>query len=114
MKKLGLKSGNKIKNRIPKWVFSSKKYLQACIRGLIYTDGSVLPITGKNYTYIWFTCANSDLREDFSKAMNILGYKIAKWNFNGTPETYIGSKELIRKYYKEIGFNNPKHNKCDL
>lgn len=45
--------------------------------------------------------------------MNQLGYKIAKWNYsknsNRGPETYIGAKHLIRKYYKEIGFNNLKH-----
>ncbi len=111
LKYFGLKSGNKIANEVgvPAWIFKSKKYIKACVRGLIDTDGTVLPITGRNYTYIWFTCGNPTLRGDFEKAMKILGYKIAKWNFSRTPETYIGSKELIRKYYKEIGFNNPKH-----
>lgn len=107
----GLKRGNKLKNQvgIPQWIFNSKKYLKACIRGLIDTDGTVLPITGRNYSYIWFTCGNPELRKDFEKAMKILGYKISKWNFHGTPETYIGSKNLIKKFYHEIGFNNVKH-----
>ncbi|MDP2908453.1 MAG: LAGLIDADG family homing endonuclease [Nanoarchaeota archaeon] len=111
LKNYGLKSGNKIKNKacIPLWVFKSKNHLKACIRGLIDTDGSVIPITGRNYPYIWFTCGSPTLRKDFKKAMSILGYKTSKWNFNGTPETYIGSKKLIQKFYKEIGFSNPKH-----
>lgn len=113
LKYYGLKSGDKIKkgNRIPKWIFESDDYIKACIRGLIDTDGTVLPITGRPYSYIWFTSGNYHLREDFENAMKKLGYKIAKWNHNGTPETYIGRKELIRKYYKEIGFNNPKHSR---
>ncbi len=111
LKNYGLESGDKIKNNkgIPEWVFSSEDYLKACIRGLIDTDGSVTAITNRNYTYIWFTNKNAALRDDFEKAMRILGYKIAKWNLSGTPETYIGNKKGIRKFYKEIGFNNPKH-----
>ena len=104
-------SRNKKKNNIsiPKWIFKDKKYIKACIRGLIDTDGCVVPITGRNYTYIWFKSIIPNLRNSFSKAMNILGYKIAKWSGKETPQTYIGKKDLIRKYYKEIGFHNPYH-----
>jgi len=111
LKYFGLKTGDKIKNKfsIPDWIFESEEYLKACIRGLIDTDGTVLPITGRNYSYIWFTSGNPVLRKDFEKAMEILGYKISKWNFSRTAETYIGAKGLIRKYYKEIGFSNTKH-----
>ena len=113
LRKFGLRSGDKIKNGvdIPRWIFESKDYLRACIRGLIDTDGSVVPITGRDYTYIWFSSASEKLRRDFQKAMKILGYKIAKWNFTGTPKTYIGKKELLRKYYKEVNFSNLKHRK---
>lgn len=109
----GLKPNNKMKNNvsIPPWIFRSNNYLKACIRGLIDTDGTVLPITGRNYSYIWFTCNIPNLRKSFEDAMAQLGYKIAKWNHNENrgSETYIGAKNLIRKYYKEIYFNNPKH-----
>lgn len=84
------------------------------IRGLIDTDGTVIPITGRNYSYIWFSCSISNLRISFDKAMKLLGYKTSKWNncnkeTERAPETYIGAKKLIQKYYKEIGFSNPKH-----
>ncbi len=75
--KLGIPIGNKQKNnvQIPSWIFSNKKFLRACIRGLIDTDGSVCPITGRNYSYIWFSSQIHGLQESFSKATNILGFK---------------------------------------
>jgi len=111
LNRFGICFGNKLKNNIeiPGWVFSSKDFLKACIRGLIDTDGSVCSITGRDYTYIWFKSAIPNLRISFSKAMSLLGYKTSGWSKIGTPQVYIGQKNLIRKYYKEIGFNNPKH-----
>ena len=46
----GLFHGNKIKNKlkIPDWIFENKKYLRACIRGLIDTDGSVYRLSNKD------------------------------------------------------------------
>lgn len=111
LKKFGLIEGNKKLNNvtIPKWVFKNGLYIKACVRGLIDTDGCVCPITGRNYTYIWFKSGIPNLRKSFSKAMNLLGYRIAKWSGNETPQTYIGSKDMIKKYHKEIGFSNPYH-----
>jgi len=118
LKNYGLKEGNKVKNnvKIPDWIFENDEYIKACIRGLIDTDGAVCPITGRKYTYIWFKSAVPNLRKSFEKSMEILNYKIAKWCGNKTKksnniayQTYIGNKLGIRKYYKEIGFNNPKH-----
>ncbi len=107
----GLPIGNKVKNNvsIPKWVFSSKAFIKACVRGLIDTDGSIYPITGRNYTYISFKSASKNLRRSFDKAMQILGYKTSKWSKKDVPEIYIGNKRDLAKYNKEIGFNNPYH-----
>lgn len=109
----GLKSGNKVTNnqKIPEWIFESENYLRACIRGLIDTDGSVCPITGRNYHYIWFSSMIPKLRADFDRAMNQLGFKTSKWNIrkNRTPEIFIGSKEMIKKYIQTIGFKNTRH-----
>lgn len=111
LESFGLKTGNKTKNGalIPDWIFSSEKFLKACIRGLIDTDGSVYPITGRKYTYIQFSSASPELRNSFDKAMKILGFKTSKWSKNGTPEIFIGNKKDIEKYGREIGFNNPYH-----
>ncbi|VVC02797.1 tRNA-splicing ligase RtcB [Candidatus Bilamarchaeum dharawalense] len=113
LNRLGFPSGNKVKNNveIPSWVFGSRKYIRACIRGLIDTDGSVCPITGRNYPYIWFKCRIPKLRKSFSKAMNLLNYRISNWSIrkDHVGQTYIGQKSLIYRYYKEIGFNNTYH-----
>ena len=110
---LGIPIGNKLKNnvRIPDWIFSDKKLLRACIRGLIDTDGFVANITGRNYSYIWFSSQISALQESFSKAMNILGFKTSKWRVrdNSTSQIFIGAKAMIEKYSEEISFNNPYH-----
>lgn len=111
LKKIGLKSGDKVKNNIsiPKWIFNSNSFMKSCIRGLIDTDGIVVPITGRDYSYIWYTCKGTNIQKDFDLIMRKLGYKTSKWNYNGTPEVFIGSKYYIIKYCKEIGFRNPKH-----
>ncbi len=113
LKHFGLPSGNKKKNnvKIPNWIFESEDYLKACIRGLIDTDGSVCPITGRDYPYIWFTCNIENLRNTFKKAMKTLGFKTSKWNIQKTrgADTYIGNKTDINKYIKTISFKNRRH-----
>jgi len=109
----GLPSGNKKINnvKIPSWIFKSEEYLKACIRGLIDTDGSVCPITGRDYPYIWFTSNIENLRDTFKMAMEKLGFKTSKWNIRETrgADTYIGNKEHINKYIQTISFKNRKH-----
>lgn len=113
LEKYGLRSGNKIINNqgIPDWIFLSNEYLMSCIRGLIDTDGCVCPITGRNYSYIWFSSRISKLRDDFNKAMQKLEIKTSKWNIRKgrTPEIFIGSKEMIKRYIQTIGFKNERH-----
>lgn len=107
----GFPPGNKKCNNvgIPSWVFESKKYMKACIRGLIDTDGSICPITGRKYPYIWFRSSIPNLRKTFALAMETLGFRLAKWTGKGTPQTCIARKSVVEKYLKEIGFNNSKH-----
>lgn len=115
MKVLGLKAGNKLKNNIgiPSWIFSNKDFLKVCIRGLIDTDGCVYAKWAyKNIPQITFYSSIPRLQEDFTKAMKILGFKISKWsNRKGgsSPVCGIYGKNEVLKYFKEIGFNNPKN-----
>lgn len=117
LKHFGLKPGNKVTNdaSIPQWVFGSKKYLEACVRGLIDTDGSVCPKTRKHKTpSIWFCNASPTIRRDFNKALKILGYRVSKWvvkKNRNSQDCSIGDSNDVWRYCKEIGFSNPKHQK---
>jgi len=115
LKWFGLKNGDKRINgaSFPNWIFENEEYLKACIRGLIDTDGSVYPKTRKHKTpTIWFSSASPFLRNDFAKALKILGYRVSKWTERKNSlcqSCSIGNSEDVIKYYKEIGFSNPKH-----
>jgi len=104
LKEYGFPPGNKISNNvcIPPWIFKSNEYLKACIRGLIDTDGSVSPITGRTYPYIWFKSSIPNLRRTFTLAMNMLGFKLAKWTGKGTPQTYLAKNLWLRSIVKKL------------
>jgi hypothetical protein len=70
---VGLPCGNKIRNRasIPSWIFENEKYLKACIRVLIDTDGSIYALKPNypNLLQICFKNKNSRLLVDFGIAL---------------------------------------------
>ncbi len=109
----GFPSGDKKENnvRIPSWIFHNEEYLRACIRGLIDTDGSVCPITGRDYPYIWFSSNIKGIQESFNEAMNTLKFDTSKWSIvkNRAAECYIAKKEHIARFLREVGFSNSKH-----
>ena len=114
---IGMQAGNKIKNQvtIPFWILENDSYLKACIRGLVDTDGSIYELK-PHWPGLWqicFTNKNEALLKDFReglikigiKCSNIYRYKEGK----GTPKIYITKRSELSKFYKEIGFSNPKH-----
>jgi len=109
----GLKYGDKIRNQvtIPAWIFKKKSYLRACIRGLIDTDGCIYALKPhySNYYQLSFKNYNMTLLRDVRKAFLTLGYPISKISKNN--QIYLTQKVFIRKFYKEIGFSNLKHQK---
>ena len=52
----GFKAGNKIANQstIPEWIKENQKFLVACLRGLLDTDGSFYRLTNQNSYQICF------------------------------------------------------------
>ena len=110
---LGIKSGNKIKNKIsiPKWIFENKDYLKACVRGLIDTDGCIYTLKPKypHYYQLSFKNYNTRLLKDVRKAFIQLGYPISK--ISGGIQIYLTQQEALRKFYKDVGFSNIKHQK---
>lgn len=111
--KLGLKKGNKIKQRIdiPGWIKRNKRLKIACLRGLIDTDGCFYVDIHKRKNKYYFNPAI-----DFSTHSLPLFLSVKKilrdLNYHPT-----GKKEHIRlrrkneiiRYFKEIRFNNSKH-----
>ena len=113
--KLGLKIGNKIKQQIsiPDWIETNKKYQIACIRGLVDTDGCLVihkyKVGGKQYCYkkLNFCSASKPL------VKSVIGI-LKKFDFNprlshNGRNVWIDSQNEVKRYFKIIGSNNPKH-----
>ena len=102
----GIKPGNKITNqsKIPAWVFRKNKYLRACVRGLIDTDGSIYQMG--DYVQICFRNHNQTLLKQTRQALKQLGFYVSNIS---NKKIYISRKAEIRKFFKEIGFSNNKH-----
>lgn len=107
----GQKIGDKIKNgsTIPDWIINNRDYAKACLRGLIDTDGN---IARKNYhartlaMQITFTSHSIILLKQVRDILNNNGFTPSKITRS---QIHLTRKADVRKYIKEIGFNNPKH-----
>jgi len=95
--KLGLKSGNKLENKVevPDWIKSNENYCKACIKGLIDTDGSIYIDNREkyNYTRIQFTNYSQPLLEDFKKMCEDIGIQVVK---GGPHQLQISLKDINR------------------
>lgn len=109
--KIGLRSGDKIKNQItiPEWILENDLFTKACLRGLIDTDGSIFRMSNQdpNLIRISFTNYNEKLLNDTRAAFLKLGYNPSKIINN--KQFFISRQSEIKKYIKEIGFSNDKH-----
>lgn len=113
-KKLGLKTGNKIKQQIdiPNWIKKDKKFKTACIRGLIDTDGSVFAhrykSNNKYYEYkkLAFTSLSRPL---FESAFNILKNIGLNPRISRNRDIWLDSVKDVEKYFNTVGSHNPKH-----
>ena len=102
-------AGNKIINkvRIPKWIKENKIFLSACLRGLYDTDGSFYKLTNQNSYQIHFKNCNFYLLQDVRESLIKLDINPSKIICNKS--LVVTKKSEIEKFYKVIGFSNPKH-----
>lgn len=115
-KKLGLKTGHKIKQQIdiPDWIKGNLEYEKACMRGLMDTDGCIFyechNIKNKKYCYprLSFVTASEPLRNSVFDILHKLNLNPKIRNVNKR-YVQIEDKEDIKKYFKVIGSSNPKH-----
>ncbi|MCD6496612.1 MAG: hypothetical protein J7K54_05045 [Candidatus Aenigmarchaeota archaeon] len=107
----GLKRGNKKLNNvgIPSWVKENPKYLASCLRGLIDTDGSVFRMSKKDRNLVRMSFKNKSekLLTDTRNAFIYLGFSPSK--IFEKDHFFISKKSDIKKYIREINFNNQKH-----
>ncbi len=109
----GLKTGSKVKNQVdvPLWIKNSEIYSQACLRGMVDTDGSVYfdkhKIKGKHYSSICidFTNHSNPLLNFVKEFLFLNNYSITRslWNVR------LRRRNDVQRYFNEIGFSNIKH-----
>lgn len=112
--KMGLKTGSKIRQQvgIPKWILKNKKYMAACLRGLVDTDGGIYyhnhVTKGIRYRHmgLGFTSHSLPLLEDTHNIFLRLGFP-AKIRHNG--HIFLYDKSAIKKYFANIGTHNAHH-----
>ena len=110
VEKNGIMCGNKKKNNqpIPKWILDNPRYLRACLRGLIDTDGCIYYISKNNKNLrISYTSYIPNLMNDVRESFLKLGFHPSKVIVD--KYIYLSRKDEIQKYLKEIGFSNQKH-----
>lgn len=108
LNKMGLPSGNKLKNqiKIPEWILKDKIYLAACLKGLIDTDGGIYHKQIKyDRALIEFQSNIFSLRNDINTSLENLGFTTSK----GKNAVRIQKQEEIHKFFQIINPSNPKH-----
>jgi hypothetical protein len=113
-KSLGLKVGNKLKQKvdIPNWIKKEAKYKTACLRGLMDTDGCIFNechnINNKRYCYprLSFVSYSKNLRCSVFKILSELGFHP---KIRNNRSVQLENREDIIKYFNLVGTHNPKH-----
>ncbi len=115
LKNKGMPIGNKIQNNLsaPDWIFKKVSYQRAFIRGLFDTDGCIYIDTHRTnkkiYRYFGWTITSyaDKLIVDVIKILKNLGF--APTHRFSQKSIYLRKQKEIKKYFLEIGTNNPKH-----
>lgn len=110
----GLIRGNKLKTglRIPKWILKKPLYKQACVRGLIDTDGCMFvhvhKVKGKVYRNIGlcFTSLSSELI--FQVADILAEFRIMPHITKRGKDIYLYQENAVIKYLKVFGTSNER------
>jgi len=113
----GIKKGNKVVNQIniPDWIFKSKEYKIACLRGLFDTDGSIYQhnyaVNGKKYRYIKMCFSNRSLPILISvkKILEDLNFHPIIDRRQQLVSLHRPSE--VKRYFFKIGTSNPRYYK---
>lgn len=111
--KEGLVAGNKVKNQVgvPSWIYEDLRYQEACLRGLMDTDGGLYlhryNSNGRNYEYLklGFTNCSRPLLNFVFDTLRKLNYKA----YLTGNHVSIYSMPGVKRYLTETGTHNPKN-----
>lgn len=98
---IGLERGNKVENQIsvPKWIYEKEKFMVACLRGLIDTDGSIYERSEDGYTVVNFKNRSKSLLNDFTKLNTKIGIKSS---LAGEYDRQIASQDEVTKFEDKV------------
>ncbi len=110
---LGLVQGNKVANQVdaPQWIWTRPIYQQACLRGLMDTDGSVYRYAHRVYGYryhhvgLCFTNHSRPLLLSAERLLKNCGFRPRAGGYHVS----LNRQEEIRRYFRLVGSRNPKH-----
>ena len=115
---LFLPMGKKFDIDIPNQFMKGPCLIKAFLRGFVDTDGSIntyLANKKKIYPRIEMTNISKKLMNHINHILKSMGFRTSIWTVNKNPRwnealrLMINGFEMLRKWDKEIGFNNPKH-----
>ncbi|KKW42821.1 MAG: Type II/IV secretion system ATPase [Candidatus Magasanikbacteria bacterium GW2011_GWA2_56_11] len=107
-------SSNKVKTQVsvPSWIVRHDKFAQACVRGLIDTDGCFYVDRHQYLNKRYLNCALNFT----NRSLPILKFvkdTLSSLDLHPTQKTpysiFLRREREIERYFKEIGSNNPKH-----
>lgn len=113
LKGKGLVQGNKVKQQVdvPSWIVEDPRYMKACLRGLMDTDGSVywanhmVGVTRYQHVCMCFTNYSKPLMATVHRILADFGYHPTL----GRNRVFLYRQEEIKRYFNEVGTHNPKH-----
>ena len=105
---IGLHRGNKVEQQVgvPDWIFTNRAFMEACVRGLMDTDGGPCIIarhrSGRYYVGFRFKNSSRPLIDGMWKMLTSLGYKATK------SRKYVNlfRREEVKRYCLHIGISN--------
>ncbi|MCX6706385.1 MAG: LAGLIDADG family homing endonuclease, partial [Candidatus Woesebacteria bacterium] len=89
---------------IPEWIWTSKLFLKACLRGLFDTDGSIY-VTGGKYKIVNYCSHDFTLLKDIKKALEYLGFH----PYSKFANVELGRILEVKRFYKIIRPANQRH-----
>lgn len=109
----GLLIGNKVSLQVgvPQWIRSKLDYVQACIRGLVDTDGTFIihryKVSGKEYFYpkMAFSNKSKPILNFVYDGLEELGFTPKE---NNQSQVWIYNQDEVKSYLQQVGVRNYK------